>query len=232
MSRNDDGENKMAIGSHTEIELKQPGSRCPEYGAARPNNPYGREGSYTPKLGGVLSSRQINSSAPSIPSQSLEFMTFSCTYYLSQPMTPNALETYTSKCFILRDSRNRTCGICHDDHNIFGSGWAFEGHICEVILLSYAAGQSRDRAVYRFANLDIPENYRSQGPKEDDDDALVVLNDEGDIQWDSWDMFNVMLVRPYPDKHHVYERVGIGVLHENAVTSSLDPVCYKRIILY
>ena len=208
------------------------GDFCPEYGREQPGNLFGREGKYLPDLGIHLCSNLRPAGIKSAPHGSLDFMTFSCKYYLSQPLTPNARETYTSSCFILRDSQQETCGVCHDDHNLFGSGWAFEGQTCEVILLSYAAAWSRDRAVYRFAHLEIPDKYRSRGIEEDVDDGVVVLDDEGDMQWESWDMFNVMLVRPYPENSDIYERIAIGVLHQRAVENSLQGVCFKRIILY
>ena len=204
---------------------------CPEYGIGTASNLYGREGRYMPDLEFLQPPYQGTSRMQSMPHDGLEFMTFSCRFYLSQPIAPNAREVYTSNCFVLRDVRGETCGICHDDHNLFGSGWAFEGLSCEVILLSYTTGQSRDRGVYRFAHLGIPEKYRSRGPEGDTDDDIIVLDNEGDMQWDSWDMFNVMLIRPYPQNRYVYERIGIGVLHERAIKNSLEPVCYKSIIL-
>ncbi|KAF2239900.1 HET-domain-containing protein [Viridothelium virens] len=192
---------------------------------------YGREKRHLPELGLTLPSSESHSLIPSIPHEYLDFMTFSCRYYLSQPLDPNRAEIYTSNCFVLKDSRLDTCGICHDDHNLFGSGWASEGQICEVILLSYALGQSRDLGAYRFARLNIPAMYRLLSPEEGFAENLI-LDDDEDTQWDSEDMLNVMLIRSSSEDLQVYERVAIGILHKRAVQNSLEPVCYRRVILH
>ncbi|KAI9714350.1 MAG: hypothetical protein M1820_000311 [Bogoriella megaspora] len=221
--------------SEMEVKAQKPtepfSDYFPKYGTGSPGNLYGRENGYLPNFGPMAPLNQNLAHITPIQNDILDFTTFSCRFYLSQPLKPNAREVYTSNCFVLKDSQLEVCGICHDDHNLFGSGWAFEGKSCEALLLSYTSGQSRDRAIYRFEDLGIPEKYQSLGSEKEADGDLIVLDDEGELQWESWDMLNVMLVRPHSQDSSVHERVAVGVVHKAAVENSLEPVRYKRTLL-
>ena len=207
--------------------------QCPSYGQPQPGNLYGRLSQserFTAWKPMTHSGHFDFSKRP--PPGTLQFFTLTGTYNIrnDQPFYHPSVEYLDAQIIHpLLDIEENICGLVyvHDPESYF-CRLGDRLHV-ELVLLSDASpGETYLFNSKGFAWPDHRDYTLGQEGKSSGEYILGV--------WHSWDMYNVMLVRPTgeegPGTVQLYERCGLGLLHRNAVDDMrAKDLCWKLVLL-
>jgi hypothetical protein len=197
---------------------------CPTYGIPSSGNLCGRQVNSS-----LIASLPKSLTTPCDPPESrlspgnLVFRTVVANFTMD---TRSTFFSAQDRFFRLYDTAGRVCGLIWEDFGEIDLHKQ-DRQVREIILLSQAAPgttsvlkDGRDSRIgfhdeYQFCDTGEQARKLSQQGIEVDGEWMP--------DWHSWDFFNIMLATPADNGAGVRERVGIGLLHKNALAHAFSP---------